>query len=1210
MKIYINDRPFVVDPYDDGDMILQRYSLKEKNSLPEYFQIAEDDFHLDKNTRLSVKDIREEIRGISIEELTKGRTLGNFLSKYPKLEKTDLILLILRQNPDIDTDKAIYTVATDELHLRKLDHITFYDARESIRKAQKYPEIIRQRRKELKNKLGQQEEIMKQLNSIKEVEMKPFSTEGVTILISFDLPLGFALPDVFDAMNVSKYIPFIHLVYQGKEWYKTYQHIIPPKKWIKRDVLDDGLYFKILSSSYSKLTSRRKIETLYSKGIWNTKNEVEISFDIQSDYGETQIKERFLNSLGDRLVYKIVQEKQLSIKGQFSVEDFTFNKAVFADMISNSEIFSHFLFLNERQGNFSGYRSAITKARFNFYYQPRQTGSLTDSLTITVTPRVSDSEGKAWIDVRISRAMNEQQIKSFRNIFSKLLAIYLQQEESVIKLYGKLLPSSKKLFNLYVKTPKKSKTKIDKKTGKRLKQLKTLRPEVFRSGYASMCQPKSHQPYIVDKKEAKAISKKYGEHKIMEFTDAISKETNWYACEPREQGEPRTHIYPGLRENKHKTNAKYREEVPYLPCCFTEDQYTKPAAELHKRVEAQRGIGRAEKDINVGDIGHVFKPNKTVSEGRFGQIPFYLSFIVQKAGYKEIKRGKQVALPIFRYGVVHSPDSFIHCLEKAFVPRYSSLPINRKIEKVKGIRKEMAEMNLAVAKQELYDYSDEAIREILLEDETYLDPGLWIRLAEIKYNCNIFIYQISDDFPNGAVVIPRFSQAYLPRDISENLPSVFIIKKNVNKDYPFQCELLVKFNPTGSRAKRFVYSFQNEPLVNEAIRVFYESNKISVVTSDRVFYYPPAPIIHSSLFKNAASQYIDDTGKTRMITFTSGVSLMTSPLPPLNIPVDRKITRVTRRKAKDFIKKKGMVIMMQDGDSVDMKIQGVWVKSNISINSGIYYGYIPIEIANAFDDVEFTPPTLNDPLRGDATSDLEMMYKTRKIADYLKQYILFEYSRDPENFDPDDLIVRPDHIYNISKLEKRLIPDNDVMYKNSRLIVPSEKVANHLISFLQVQLLNNQNEILSYKDRYVIKDHYRTLTDFRKASEQLIFLTTESLERWMCEKSRGNENVVRSHLLSTDNQQPYFYRNSKIGQGKLTLIQNVKDGELSRALAVSSKWAKDKVNLGFNTPPSSEELTYAIYTEDGVEKIVGKISDRVSHYILNRDGNYASILFV
>ena len=107
------------------------------------------------------------------------------------------------------------------------------------------------------------------------------------------------------------------------------------------------------------------------------------------------------------------------------------------------------------------------------------------------------------------------------------------------------------------------------------------------------------------------------------------------------------------------------------------------------------------------------------------------------------------------------------------------------------IRKSFATQEFAVyCKQEMYDYTtDEIINKINNNDE-YFDPKLFIRILEIKYNCNIFIFTRNN---KGQLILPRHIKGYYK--IKNKNKSVFIYEHmgsdTDRAEYP-QCEIIVR----------------------------------------------------------------------------------------------------------------------------------------------------------------------------------------------------------------------------------------------------------------------------------------------------------------------------------------------------------------------------------------------------------------------------------
>jgi hypothetical protein len=582
------------------------------------------------------------------------------------------------------------------------------------------------------------------------------------------------------------------------------------------------------------------LENLYSDGIWTVDNRVEIQFKVREGLSEEDVNARFFGSLENRLEYEVVTSRQTSIKGVFTISDILFDRIIFADLVATNEYFKYFLFFNEKN------KTILTKPRFYVYYTPDQAGIISNSLALTITPQTSN--GTPSIIVRVSHAVNAQQANSARLITAKLFGIYLKEYDAIAAIYAGLVPDFAKSG---VGTKKKEK-KEDKKTGPRAVALRKIHPEMFGSRYPDQCQKKS-QPYVLkDKEEALAKAKELGDpHKVMLF------EGTWYACEPREpyidpegsKDKDDKHLFPGLKENKPKTkdteyDKEFKKNHPALPCCFTQDQYEKKASLLRKyRETLETGVEKVETmpEKEAGS-GYIVGANKRLPTGRFGELPFNWDKLLNYLRVEKVSRGKQNFYPILRFGVIPAPDSVIHCLERAFNPRYVSLTTQEKKNLVSGVRKELASSELGVARQELYDYTPEDIQGMLLDEEEYLAPETFVTLLQTHYECNIFIYLVDDAHPNGNIVIPRNSQAHLTRDIDELKKTVMIIKyETETDDYPYQCEVVCQLDVRGGKIRGAECVFENSELSKMALRLFYDANEVFVISTDGYEPYRPVP---------------------------------------------------------------------------------------------------------------------------------------------------------------------------------------------------------------------------------------------------------------------------------------------------------------------------------------------------------------------------------
>ncbi len=410
------------------------------------------------------------------------------------------------------------------------------------------------------------------------------------------------------------------------------------------------------------------------------------------------------------------------------------------------------------------------------------------------------------------------------------------------------------------------------------------------------------------------------------------------------------------------------------------------------------------------------------------------------------------------------------------------------------------------------------------------------------------------------------------------------------------------------------------------------------------------------LFDSVVSQYIDNNGKTRMLTYggddSNTVCLMVSPIPPLGVAIDKTIIPASMATVLKFIKERGLLIVSQDGNA-DQGIQGVWVETKEQ-NVGIYYGYIPItpptflasgqkprlESKKVIANVPFSDR--GDPIRTDPQSELSNFRRNRKIAEILKQYVLYTYANEVASiageidFNENYFWVDPDHTYDIDRLNKKLFREgNDVIYREGYIVVPSEDIRDRLLAYLKVNLLNDTPGILSMADPLVsgaitpttintglpLDNYYQVISDFRLSpgsTDQIIFTSTNGLKRWKrdtIKKQKLDPNMISSAPMENQ-KDPYYYRNPKIGKATLMLIQNVAGGLLENALAVAWVWSESKVkNIGYTpsvdaiTTASKVSLTYIIYTESGeIERVTSKTKPQ--HIFRYESGAYAALLFI
>jgi len=359
-----------------------------------------------------------------------------------------------------------------------------------------------------------------------------------------------------------------------------------------------------------------------------------------------------------------------------------------------------------------------------------------------------------------------------------------------------------------------------------------------------------------------------------------------------------------------------------------------------------------------------------------------------------------------------------------------------------------------------------------------------------------------------------------------------------------------------------------------------------------------------SLFDKAEEQYIDSSGKMRMLNFYfdgKWISLMIPPSPPIDISYSSSIYSVKLRYALDFIKEHALHIDYQDvkRDAVE----GLWVSSHKLKDC-----YIPVKSSKILKNVEFADYSKIRPLLDKAESMLENHKRSQKVAEFLKKYALYTYSMKPEKFGKSSFVVKENHNYDIENLNNRLFfENNNVFYEKGKLIVTSKKIRDKLMAYIQVQVLNDEKTVLNLKNITNLDEGYKIISDFTSFPNQLIFKNKIGIRKWKEELIRLKKIYDVSLAPLPAAREPYFYRLAKTN--KIVLIQNVEKGKLELAAKVSYKWLKDRVNKGYYPFESSlpNDISYITYT-DNTEIKHKKGTDDYASIFFYDNGEYAALL--
>lgn len=325
------------------------------------------------------------------------------------------------------------------------------------------------------------------------------------------------------------------------------------------------------------------------------------------------------------------------------------------------------------------------------------------------------------------------------------------------------------------------------------------------------------------------------------------------------------------------------------------------------------------------------------------------------------------------------------------------------------------------------------------------------------------------------------------------------------------------------------------------------------------------------MFKDAIStQLVDEDGKTRMLNFTKNVSLITSPLNIIEkVPLNRTVKVCDFEKALQFIRDNDFQITFKNMNDKN-EIIGLWIEP--SFTSPLSYGYIPIVEKNndsIFWETDVPVKREEPPVfvkKSEEMTELVKLKAGRKISYILQEFSLYLSSLNGAVplTDEDFIII---HDYKYSKIDTAIgnkLTVNSLLFQDKKLIVPNEEIRDKLILHVKT-VLENDFEDVKNKSKIGIMSFstmYKNLHDFKdQPSSQSIISEPEKLREW---KKINDSKLSISKILNTTTHEPYYYTSEFVRHQQIVLIQNVKNGDLKRAISVAKEWCFKNINKGYD----------------------------------------------
>lgn len=1105
--------------------------------------------------------------------------------------------------------------------------------------------------------------------------------------------------EIFNHSIVSKFIPFIRYndeagksrtrVYNGTKYEGDPNYaltIIPYDKANNKNTIYLTLW--LAENDTEQALKDASGESFFTAVYDLSANEMTIKVPVGADVKKGFIKEESiaLTRVSDALPnIKFGKGKEVKVGGEFSIWDFEYEESSLLDNILIDPLMNVYLYVEENGKPFAFKKRFDVHYRSIFEYegegsQPTDKAYIENSASVSLTLNQKIAEvdtivtvvdptngttvqhelkaGTPYIHANIIQAISKNVVSDFMPIFQLLLTYYNKYRENTDDVYSNFFEDEmekyRALINKKYKPPTgvkmvdaNMKQVINKRTTPRIQKLQEIVPDLFVRGYARKCLS-TLQPIIVSDEEAEEwknnmIDLGTKQRQVLKFP--YPNPNLNFVC-PTDDAP-----YPTVKLNKDLPN---KDIYPYIPCCAKTDQTNKQKyIDYLQGIAPQKKTGaKAEKKIIT---------NKILAPNRIGQLP--------RAIYNILTRYSDNVTDIVRYGTIYSKNSLLHCISEAVDDeKYLRLEDDDAKEAyVSRIRAYIAKtVNPALLRQELYDYTDDEIINVLSDSTKFYDPSLVYRAIEEIYNINIYVFSPSgvDDKEMGSLHIPRFKMFH-SRPLRLNRPTVVLMKtwgsESDNLEHP-QCEIVVDYDDKNFQIRKLFGADMTElchtTLQNTLKTITWTvTPDIDFVINSNIYYY----IDHLNILNvPPVSQYIDNNGKMRSLTVNIGsspgsrklVTLATLPSQPENLQLSTS-TEIFRISVEDATKIFGLpTAATRDTNG---NITGLWYQifdikhaecvyvlptrdnTKITLKSG--------EIL-ILKDLENGP---KDPLSTAGENVTSRLSRLRKCINVITQVIkwLYELSKLTRNIDPDifinDYVVHntypvPDSstYYDITNIPRRLPETTTIeeaisileplaptLFSDGKIVMYSqqfgERIHKMLMDYhvLHIGLpVSPQNFIINF---------YETEKDFLQVPNSSIFLSEHDLSSWLFSIATY-KNYIRNFSIKTKidatlgfTPNPYLYQDE---DGKIFIIQNILGGNKAKALSVATGWFNYKINLGSDPLPLTYIPSHMVYGISNYSTLVpiedqtegGTIFVRLLYYgtqkdkISGNDDKYAAML--
>lgn len=622
----------------------------------------------------------------------------------------------------------------------------------------------------------------------RETELEPTIDEGIKI---------------FDDCVVTVNIPYIQYnSHENKKYYKIFdnpkQNIIKTpsiyKDYVKKYSRIDTIYL-IMVTEDRKVNKKNLIEVTYSI---DTNKLTFVSYNKTKKSGETSEPSdlhQYLNASLPGLY--LTDTKDSHISGYFDVRNLSVEASSFYYMLNTDELLKVYLYIDEST------KAWCNKSDVKIYYKTEEQNKKSPVIVwfdkfIPVIDEKNSETIQAKVRVKIFKAESMKQLTQFISVFSRLLAKYMSEKGKIETIMRKILGKQSAQYNLTgdgfklvqvsssstdSKTPNKkeknkSHAKDDIVPNTPLKDLKAKAPQFFSRTTGRKIQA-GRQPTCIFRDEVEEwrqytftskprqvmpyppVLNDNGEYEDPLTMDPYDERVKyWFVCADNK------HQYPNLKDLK--------DGKDYLVLCGGKSTLDKKDSLYYKYHTKTPKVNKGGKRVT--------HTNKLLPPGKLGTLSPILENLLNYDTNISLDDEKK---EIRRYGTEQSKNSLIHCILTATLNEtYIVEKTPKKKEQIAAnVRTQIANtMSPLLFSQELFDLSEEEIKNELLDMDEPFASDRYYRGLEEMFHVNIFIFKpvlenqkASNLVKDISIEIPRCKSFHI-RPYREDRRSIFVYK--------------------------------------------------------------------------------------------------------------------------------------------------------------------------------------------------------------------------------------------------------------------------------------------------------------------------------------------------------------------------------------------------------------------------------------------------